>query len=165
MGKDTYRRPYRTWGDNLVLRLPYADPRIMKPYQEAYERGHRLPLRLGEVVAKVNVNDMHLRAGAGRNMELGVHTIIVHRPGEPALQLLEEAYLERLAELEHVQWARWTEYMLDTLVTYAPELATHPHVLGWRRQIATPYADLTERERDSDREWAHKVLTVLREVD
>lgn len=31
----------------------------------------------------------------------------------------------------------------------------------WRRQIETAYADLTEAEKDSDREWADKVLALL----
>ena len=31
----------------------------------------------------------------------------------------------------------------------------------WHRQIETPYADLSEKEKDSDREWADKVLVAL----
>jgi len=31
----------------------------------------------------------------------------------------------------------------------------------WHRQIETPYADLSEKEKDSDREWADKVLAEL----
>ena len=50
--------------------------------------------------------------------------------------------LEVLADLEHRQWAHWTRYMLDN---YTPE-----NVERWRRQLQTDYADLTEREKDSD---------------
>ena len=35
-------------------------------------------------------------------------------------------------------------------------------VRRWERQIATPYEELTEAEKNSDREWADKVLDVLR---
>lgn len=61
--------------------------------------------------------------------------------------------LESLAALEHEQWAHWTRYMLDNL--------TPENVERWRRQIETPYADLSEEEKASDREWAMRVLEVL----
>lgn len=60
---------------------------------------------------------------------------------------------EELAELEHVQWACWTSYFLDNL--------TEENMLRWRRQIKTPYVDLTEKEKDSDREWAERVMEIL----
>lgn len=62
---------------------------------------------------------------------------------------------ERLAELEHIRWALWTEHMLDNM--------DEVHVANWRRQIATPYADLSEKEKDSDREWADRVIAILEE--
>ena len=31
---------------------------------------------------------------------------------------------------------------------------------NWRRQIATPYSKLTEKEKDSDRSWASKSLEI-----
>lgn len=61
--------------------------------------------------------------------------------------------LERLATLEHEQWAHWTRYMIDHL--------TPENIERWRRQCATPYAELTEKERESDREWARKALAVM----
>lgn len=64
--------------------------------------------------------------------------------------------LEALAALEHEQWAHWTQYMLDNL--------TPENVARWRRQIETSYADLSEREKESDRAWARKVLDVQRSV-
>lgn len=60
---------------------------------------------------------------------------------------------ERLADLEHQQWAHWTRYMLDNL--------TPDNIERWKRQCATPYADLTEKEKASDREWARKAIAVL----
>lgn len=60
---------------------------------------------------------------------------------------------ESLAELEHEQWAHWTKYMLDNL--------TDANIARWKKQIATPYKDLSEKEKDSDREWADKVLKLL----
>lgn len=61
--------------------------------------------------------------------------------------------IESLADLEHRQWAHWTEYMLDNL--------TPENITRWRQQIRTAYPDLTEREKESDRYWARLVLEVL----
>ena len=61
---------------------------------------------------------------------------------------------EQLAALEHEQWALWTQHLLDNYHSAA-------HVIGWRRQIATSYADLSEKEKDADREWADRVMELL----
>jgi hypothetical protein len=60
---------------------------------------------------------------------------------------------ERLASLEHEQWAHWTRYLLDHL--------TAENVERWRSQIDTPYDRLSESEKDSDREWADRVLGLI----
>jgi hypothetical protein len=60
---------------------------------------------------------------------------------------------ERLAALEHEQWAHWTRYMLDNL--------TPENVERWRSQIETPYERLSESEKQSDREWADRVLILV----
>jgi hypothetical protein len=60
---------------------------------------------------------------------------------------------ERLAALEHEQWAHWTRYLLDHL--------TPENVERWRRQIDTPYEQLSEAEKQSDREWADRVLEIV----
>lgn len=62
---------------------------------------------------------------------------------------------EKLADLEHQQWAHWTKYMLDNL--------TPENIERWKKQCDTNYEDLTEKEKDSDREWAHKVIELLDE--
>ena len=63
---------------------------------------------------------------------------------------------ERLAALEHKQWAHWTRYLLDHLTPENTEL--------WRRQIDTPYEELSESEKDSDREWADQVLRIVQAI-
>lgn len=60
---------------------------------------------------------------------------------------------ERLAALEHEQWAHWTKYMLDNLST--------ENIKRWRQQIKTPYSELSEKEKDSDRKWAIKVTDIM----
>jgi len=79
----------------------------------------------------------------------------------------EKKLLEDLAALEHTQWAHWTEYMLKKLFPglFDGSQCEYPNedVRRWMHQIATPYEFLTEKEKDSDREWARKVRGVLGE--
>lgn len=62
--------------------------------------------------------------------------------------------LEELSELEHIQWTKWTKHMLENL--------TPENVKKWKRQIKTPYAQLSEKEKESDREWARKILKIVK---
>ena len=62
---------------------------------------------------------------------------------------------EKLAALEHEQWAYWARWVLDH---YDPALAKE----RWEPLIATPYEDLTEELKDKDREWADKVLEICK---
>jgi hypothetical protein len=64
-----------------------------------------------------------------------------------------EPLREALAKLEHDQWALWAKWQMDH--------STPENVARWQRQIATPYEALSEKEKDSDREWADKVLAIL----
>ncbi len=60
---------------------------------------------------------------------------------------------ENIAALEHEQWSHWIEHMLTN--------STKESIQRWRKQISTPYANLTEKEKNSDREWADKVLKLM----
>jgi hypothetical protein len=62
---------------------------------------------------------------------------------------------EKAAALEHEQWAHWTEYMLNNL--------TPENIERWKRQIKIPYAELSEKEKDSDRKWADRGITIYSE--
>jgi hypothetical protein len=71
---------------------------------------------------------------------------------------------EQLADLQHEIWAHWMRYLFsvcqenpDGSFTIHPEKAQR-----WLRQINTPYADLSESEKNSDREQADKILDILR---
>lgn len=74
---------------------------------------------------------------------------------EATLMEMTTPIRERLAALEHEQWAYWTRYLLDHL--------TPQNVERWRRQIDTPYDRLSESEKQSDREWADRVLALVGE--
>ena len=65
----------------------------------------------------------------------------------------QEEIREGMAELEHKQWAYWTQYMLDNL--------TEQNIERWKRQAKILYQDLSDGEKTSDRKWADKSLSCL----
>ncbi len=71
--------------------------------------------------------------------------------------------LEPLAAIEHERWARWQRYMHDSGQLQADGSLLIPAALvqHWERQIATPYAALSESEKESDREQVHHVIKLI----
>lgn len=69
---------------------------------------------------------------------------------------------EQLATLMHDQWAAYMGYFLDKCEPMGNTLViSSAYVVALRKQIATPYADLTEQEKNADREEADKVLATI----
>ena len=68
--------------------------------------------------------------------------------------MTEDELREQFAAIEHERWAGWQAYMHGLCERREDGALIIPadRVAHWERQIATPYADLTEREKDSDRE-------------
>ena len=84
---------------------------------------------------------------------------------EEAAKLLD-GLLERLAYIEHDRWAHWQRYMHgkahklpNGALVISPEL-----VAQWERQLLTPYDQLSEKEKESDREQVRKYLPVIAEA-
>jgi hypothetical protein len=73
------------------------------------------------------------------------------------------ALIERLAAVEHARWAGWMDYLFGLCEMHADGSATIPSELveRWQRQVRTPYAELSEREKESDRAVVLKTLHVL----
>jgi hypothetical protein len=69
---------------------------------------------------------------------------------------------EKLADLEHEQWSHWTKYFLNNIVDKEDGLIRLDLVQRWNEQTKSAYSTLSEKEKDSDRIWADKVLEVLR---
>ena len=63
--------------------------------------------------------------------------------------------IEKLAELEHQQWWDWAKNILET------EDITEERVKRWKENSFKPYKDLSEEQKDMDREWARKVLKIV----
>jgi len=78
---------------------------------------------------------------------------------------------EKLAELEHVQWGYWTKHMLaairaeiKAMGSVTPEeFDVLDCVQRWSRQIKTNYEELSEQEKQLDREWALQAEKILKE--
>lgn len=71
--------------------------------------------------------------------------------------------IDRLANIEHERWAHWQRYvhskcdqLPDGSLVIPPSLVTQ-----WERQIATPYCELSEKEKESDREQVRKFLPTI----
>lgn len=75
-----------------------------------------------------------------------------------------ENKFEDLSCLEHDQWSKWMRYLFCMCEKNSDGTITIPKDLvdRWERQTNTHYSDLSEKEKDSDREQAKKVLEILR---
>lgn len=77
------------------------------------------------------------------------------------------AALESIAAVEHERWAHWQDYLhsqCDQLEDGSLRIPAHL-VTRWKKQAATAYADLTEKERDSDRDQAREYISALRRAN
>ena len=77
-----------------------------------------------------------------------------------------EAAIDRLAEVEHERWSHWQRYMHskgerrpDGSLVLPADL-----VARWDVQIDTPYRDLNDEEKESDREQVRRYLPTVAAV-
>lgn len=77
---------------------------------------------------------------------------------------------EDLAEYAHEVWSGWMKYMLDDVRSFEAStgigsakmlVLRNKWVERWRRLMNTSYADLSESEKQSDREEADKMLEII----
>lgn len=70
------------------------------------------------------------------------------------------AIVEELAALEHERWAHWQRYMHGKGERRADGALVIPAELveRWESQITRSYADLSEPEKESDREQVRRYL-------
>lgn len=71
--------------------------------------------------------------------------------------------LEQLAAIEHERWSHWQRYMHEKAHRNADGSLTIPATLvdRWERLMHTPYSNLTDEERESDREQVQRYITIL----
>jgi len=80
--------------------------------------------------------------------------------------LSSEAALEAAAAVEHERWSHWQAYLHSQSERGDDgSLRIPSHLVErWERQITTPYSELPEAERESDREQARQFLAALGDV-
>jgi hypothetical protein len=71
------------------------------------------------------------------------------------------AMLEALAALEHDQWNNVLKYLQSKGLD--PKVFNPSDWARWMRQMQTPYAELSEKEKESDRVWDRKALALFKE--
>src|SRR5216683_239552 len=75
----------------------------------------------------------------------------------------EQNLLEELAEKAHQSWAHWMTYLfLQSTRQYDGSYVIPKELVErWQRQVETPYAQLSEKEKESDREEARHILPII----
>jgi hypothetical protein len=79
---------------------------------------------------------------------LGAGLYVLNRGGDS-----KDERLERVAEVEHEQWMAWSKSVADEV---SPERRAR-----WSK-LWVPYGELSEEEKEKDREWARKALQAAR---
>jgi hypothetical protein len=75
--------------------------------------------------------------------------------------------IETLASIEHTRWANWQKYLHSTCREQPGTSGRRSLVIKendvehWERQIVTPYAHLSEAEKEADRNEARQSLPVI----
>lgn len=74
-----------------------------------------------------------------------------------------EGILEILAEEEHKRWSHWQTYVHENCEPQSDGSLLIPAKLvsRWENQIRTSYAELTEAEKESDREQVRRYLPIV----
>jgi hypothetical protein len=74
--------------------------------------------------------------------------------------------VEKLAGIEHERWSHWQRYLHSKCRRQPDGSLVIPAdlVSKWERESATPYAELPESERESDRVQVGRYLPFIMEV-
>jgi hypothetical protein len=84
---------------------------------------------------------------------------------DEATKLLD-GLVERLATAEHERWSHWQSYIHSKGIRQPDGSLLLPSesVSRWERQMATSYDQLTDKEKESDRDQVRKYLPVIAEA-
>lgn len=74
--------------------------------------------------------------------------------------------MEKLADIEHQRWAGWMKHLFSKCEIDAEQNFVIPAswCSRWQKQIDTPYANLSEAEKESDRREVRNSLRVIRDA-
>lgn len=77
--------------------------------------------------------------------------------------LESEDLLEELAAIEHERWSHWQRYLHDQCA-HGPDgslIIPADQARRWSKQMNTPYGQLSDDERESDREQVRRYLPII----
>lgn len=82
---------------------------------------------------------------------------------KPSEGTREQRLLEKLAERAHASWSHWMQYLFSKSCKQADGSVVIPAsmVERWERQMNTPYSQLSEQEKQSDRDQAELSLPII----
>ena len=66
----------------------------------------------------------------------------------------DEQLIEQLADLEHERWSGWMKWMFDNW--------TEENINRWKQQMITPYSELSEHSKESDRKEARNTMKIVK---
>jgi hypothetical protein len=76
----------------------------------------------------------------------------------------EQLLVEKLANYAHEAWTGWMDYLFSKTLPIDNNSAMvipSDSETRWRRQMKTPYSELPEDEKESDRKEARKIIDIL----
>ena len=71
-------------------------------------------------------------------------------------EMRKTVLLDELAKLEHEQWKSWAYELMDT------ENLSKERTDRWLKHHGKVWSELPEDVKDKDREWAEKILWILK---
>jgi predicted DNA-binding helix-hairpin-helix protein len=78
-----------------------------------------------------------------------------------------EEMMEKMAAIEHERWAKWQKYIHSKILPSKDDdlmIIGSEFVERWERQINTPYEQLSEKEKESDREQVRPYLDLISDL-
>ena len=76
--------------------------------------------------------------------------------------IISQKKVEDLASVQHDIWSHWMKYLfLQCEERYGDVVIPRDKIIKWHRQMITPYSELSEKEKESDREQVKKLLKVM----
>lgn len=72
-----------------------------------------------------------------------------------------EKLKETLAKIEHQRWSDWQSWCHKVLRENCPSKKLEKVLKRWDKQIATPYSELSEKEKDSDRKQVDRYWELI----
>jgi len=75
----------------------------------------------------------------------------------------QKELFEKLADIEHERWSHWQKYLHTKCIKQSNGDLIIPadYVKNLERLIATPYKNLTEKEKESDRYEVKKYFSLI----